>query len=226
MFAELKADARMSGVVFDDPVNSLDHKWRTKIASRLVMESIERQVIIFTHDIVFLKLLLESSEMIDGSKINVVSLDRGRKMTGIVKQSPPWDALTTARRINYLNVLYRNLKKVDQERTETEYDQLAGSFYGYLREAWERLVEEKLLNKVVERFGRGVQTNRLKRLKDITDTDIALIESAMGKCSALFKGHDTAPGVYSNMPPIDEINNDIKIIKDFEQELSNKRKRG
>jgi energy-coupling factor transporter ATP-binding protein EcfA2 len=226
VFAELKADARMSGVVFDDPVNSLDHKWRTKIASRLVMESLERQVIVFTHDIVFLKLLLESSETVDSSKINVVSLDRGRSVTGIVRSAPPWDALTTAKRIKYLKVLCRELRKVDQEGTETEYDQLAGSFYGYLREAWERLVEEKLLNKVVERFGRGVQTTRLKKLKDITDDDIELIDSAMGKCSALFKGHDTAPGVYSSMPLIEEIDTDIKTIKDFEQELSNNRKRG
>jgi len=225
IFAELNSDARKSCVVFDDPVNSLDHKWRAKVAFRLVDESIKRQTIVFTHDIVFLKLLLEASEMTAGAKVDIKSLDRGRKATGIVRTNPPWDALTTSKRIKYLNVLFRGLKKAEEEGTESEYNNLAGSFYGYLREAWERLVEEKLLNKVVERFGRAIQTQRLKRIVDISDKDIEQIDAAMGKCSAIFKGHDTAPGVYENMPPLAEILKDIENIKKFEQELSNMRKR-
>ncbi|SDY48560.1 AAA family ATPase [Pseudomonas salomonii] len=224
ILAELKADNRRSGVIFDDPVNSLDHKWRLKIARRLIKESIDRQVIIFTHEIVFLKLLLEESETVNNSSIQIASLDRSLKNSGIVKNSLPWDALPTSKRITQLEELLRELRKTEQ-LSEANYNNQAGSFYGYLREAWERLVEEKLLNKVVERFGRAIQTNRLKRLKDISDEDIELVESAMSKCSALFKGHDTAPGLYESMPDSDEIENDIKKIKDFDKELSSKRKR-
>ncbi len=53
-FAELSTADDPSGIVFDDPVSSLDFQWRNGVARRLVQESKTRQVIVFTHDIVFL----------------------------------------------------------------------------------------------------------------------------------------------------------------------------
>jgi energy-coupling factor transporter ATP-binding protein EcfA2 len=52
--AELSTASHRSALVFDDPVSSLDHEHRGKIAARLVKESKTRQVIVFTHDTVFL----------------------------------------------------------------------------------------------------------------------------------------------------------------------------
>lgn len=224
ILAELKADNRKSGVIFDDPVNSLDHKWRLKIARRLIKESTQRQVIIFTHEIIFLKLLLEEADSTQNQNIQISSLDRSLKSSGIVRNSLPWDALPTSKRITQLEVMLRDLRKTELI-SELDYNNQAGSFYGYLRESWERLVEEKLLNKVVERFGRAIQTNRLRRLQDICDKDIEIIDTAMSKCSTLFKGHDTAPGLYETMPNTAEIENDIKTIKDFDIELTKNRKR-
>lgn len=56
-FAELSTADDNSGIVFDDPVSSLDYKWREGVARRLVEESKTRQVIVFTHDVVFLLFL-------------------------------------------------------------------------------------------------------------------------------------------------------------------------
>lgn len=53
-FAELHQSGSTSGIVFDDPVSSLDHGHRTAVARRIVEESFTRQVIVFTHDAVFL----------------------------------------------------------------------------------------------------------------------------------------------------------------------------
>ena len=44
-----------SAIVFDDPVLSLDHRWRKRVAKRLVEETKNRQVIVLTHDLVFCK---------------------------------------------------------------------------------------------------------------------------------------------------------------------------
>ena len=52
--AELATAPHSSALVFDDPITSLDHKWRHKVAERLVAESAVRQVIVFTHDLIFL----------------------------------------------------------------------------------------------------------------------------------------------------------------------------
>lgn len=86
--AEIISDGRRSAVVFDDPVNSLDHRWREDIGKRLVEESLERQVVVFTHDIVFYKYLLECVDQITGASIKQIRLDRNRKHTGLVDHTP------------------------------------------------------------------------------------------------------------------------------------------
>ena len=223
--AEMRADKRKSAVIFDDPVNSLSHQWSSRVAKRLVAESLNRQVIVLTHDIVFYKLLLEEAEKLDAAVLNEICLERSRKRVGIVRSTPPWDALTTGKRINQLTVMLRKLKKIDQQGTDGEFRKEAYNFYGYLREAWERLVEEKLLNQVVTRFGRSIQTNKLKMLIDLTEDDFNRIETAMGKCSTYFRGHDSAPAVGDPYPTIVEIEADLQTISEFNSELQNNRKR-
>ena len=51
----------VDGIILDDPVNSLDHDRKEMIAKRLVYESLQRQVIVFTHDIVFVHYLAEEA---------------------------------------------------------------------------------------------------------------------------------------------------------------------
>lgn len=223
--AELKADRRKSAAIFDDPVNSLSHRWSAKIAKRLVEESLQRQIVVLTHDIAFYKYLLEETEKHQDASFNGICLERSRKFAGIVRKTPPWDALTTSSRIKELRRKLGDLKKVYSDGTEQEFRIEAYHFYGYLREAWERLVEEKLLNKVVTRFGRGVETNRLKRLLDLTVDDFKRIEEGMSKCSTYFRGHDSAPAVGDPYPTIAEVEADLKSIDDFNTELQTTRKR-
>jgi energy-coupling factor transporter ATP-binding protein EcfA2 len=223
--AEMRADKRKSAVIFDDPVNSLSHQWSSRVAKRLVEESLHRQVIVLTHDIVFYKLLLEEIESTPSALLSEICLERSRKEAGIVRATPPWDALTTGKRIKQLQVKLRELRKIEQEETENNFKQAAYNFYGFLREAWERLVEEKLLNQVVTRFGRAIQTTRLKKLVDLTNNDFIKIESAMSKCSAYFRGHDSAPAIGDPYPTILEIEEDLRMITEFNDELQNIRNR-
>lgn len=223
--AEMRVDKRKSAVIFDDPVNSLSHQWSSRVAKRLVEESLHRQVIVLTHDIVFYKLLLEEVENSPSALLSEICLERSRKVAGIVRSTPPWDALTTGKRIKQLQVKLRELKKIEKEETENNFKQAAYNFYGFLREAWERLVEEKLLNQVVTRFRRAIQTTRLKKLVDLTESDFVKIEDAMSKCSTYFRGHDSAPAVGDPYPTILDIEEDLRKITEFNDELQNKRKR-
>lgn len=223
--AEMRADHRKSAVIFDDPVNSLSHQWSGRVAKRLVEESLIRQVVVLTHDIAFYKYLLEETEKHDDAVFNGICLERSRKKAGIVRSSPPWDALTTSARIKELKKQLKVLREIDKKGTEKEFRLAAYNIYGYLREAWERLVEEKLLNQVVTRFGRGVQTNRLKRLVDLTEDDFKRIDAGMSKCSTYFRGHDSAPSIGDPYPTIDEVEADLSAIDNFNTELQTKRKR-
>jgi energy-coupling factor transporter ATP-binding protein EcfA2 len=59
---EVRLYKRPLGVIFDDPVTSLDHNRKERIAHRLAREAKERQVIVFTHDIVFTSHLAQAAE--------------------------------------------------------------------------------------------------------------------------------------------------------------------
>lgn len=218
--AEMKADARKSAVIFDDPVNSLSHEWSSRVARRLILESKNRQVIVLTHNIVFYKLLLEVAEEINAI-YSGIALERSRKFAGLVRESAPWEAMTTRSRYKELKVKLQELKRLEKrdETTATELRLASCQFYGFLREAWERLVEEKLLNKVVTRFERGISTQRLARLTDISQDDLDKIDRGMSKCSTYFRGHDSAPAIGDPYPTTAEIEQDLDAINIFLTEL-------
>ena len=52
-FTEAVFDQSKSALVFDDPVTSLDHVRRDKVAERLAELARDRQVVVFTHDVAF-----------------------------------------------------------------------------------------------------------------------------------------------------------------------------
>ena len=91
-FAELSTADDPSGIVFDDPVSSLDYKWRDGVARRLVQEAKTRQVIVFTHDIVFLLLLKQFAEEKGVAHFDqhVRQLSMG---AGVCSEELPWVAM-------------------------------------------------------------------------------------------------------------------------------------
>src|SRR5690606_41969744 len=56
--AETNITTINKGIVFDDPVTSLDEERKSTIAKRLVDLSTQKQVVIFTHDLVFVSSLI------------------------------------------------------------------------------------------------------------------------------------------------------------------------
>lgn len=221
--SEISISEHKSAIIFDDPVSSLDHKWRYKISKRIVEESRNRQVIVFTHDITFLLMLQEHSAEL-ACDIEIMSLTRKKKETGIIASNPPWDALSIGKRIGLLKNAYQGLEKIERTETEEIYKERAKILYGKLRETWERFVEEVLLNGVIQRFGRSVQTQRLSKIVDLTDGDYNMVDSNMSKCSTYFTGHDTAGALIEEMPDSVEFLSDITTLETFVSEIRKRRK--
>lgn len=202
--AELTVDDRKSAIIFDDPINSLDHKWRRKFADRIVKESLNRQVIVFTHDMSFLKMLEEASSEAK-SQLNLISIAKYGDAAGFPFPEPPWDAKNTVSRIGFLKNSLSDLKKKEISG-DPGYEFHAKHTYNLMRETWERLVEEWLLRKVVERFARGVKTQSLKEIMDdVTSEDNDIINAAMTKCSTYMYGHDNATGLTVDCPRYSEV---------------------
>ena len=60
---ELQLDNIKAPVIFDDPVNSLDHRIIDEVGKRLIELSKQRQVIVLSHSILFLHSLIQQKEL-------------------------------------------------------------------------------------------------------------------------------------------------------------------
>lgn len=220
--SELSISEHKSAIIFDDPVSSLEYKWRNKISKRIAEEALERQVIVFTHDITFLLMIQEHSQSLS-CDLDIKSLTRKKKETGLIASNPPWDALPVGKRIGLLKDAYQKLEKIERTETEEVYKERAKMLYGKLRETWERFIEEVFLNGAIQRFGRAIQTQRLSKVVDLTDDDYNLVDSNMSKCSTYFTGHDTAGTLIEEMPDSAEFLADLTVLEDYIKTIRRRR---
>lgn len=221
-FAELSTAADRSAILFDDPVSSLDHNWRNNVAKRLVVESKSRQVIVFTHDIVFLLELMGKAKEFN-IKPNHQYLRRDYTVAGITSQQLPWVAMNVKKRIGYLNNLWQDADMVFRDGNHEKYELDVSRIYGLLRESWERSFEEVLLDGAIERYRNSIQTQRTKHLADICDDDLKALDSGMTKCSKWLPGHDQSPAENAPFPEPNEVKKDIKSLDDWVQSIRNRR---
>jgi energy-coupling factor transporter ATP-binding protein EcfA2 len=223
-FAELSTADEPSGIVFDDPVSSLDYQWRQGVARRLVQESKSRQVIVFTHDVVFLLLLRQFAEELDVEPLDqhVRHLSKG---AGVCADELPWVALPVKKKLGYLKKGWQDADKLARDGHQDAYEKEATYLYGLLREAWERALEEVLLGGVVERYRPSIQTQQIPQIADITAEDCKAVETAMTKCSAWLPGHDKAAANRSPVPGSAELKTDIEGLDNWVAAIRQRRLR-
>lgn len=223
--AELKTFKNKSPIILDDPVTSLDHVYRERIASRLVKECISRQVIIFTHD---LSLIMEIEGKLTESALKgetpsktIVTIRRNGTDSGLCVNKAPWRGMSTSSRMQYLVELLAKFKNQHNSDIES-YNQRAAYLYCLLREAWEASIEQDLFGDVVTRGRNSIQTLRLPEIF-IDDDDIKTIEFAMSRCSTWMFGHDKSRNLAENRPSPEEITSDIDELRAFSKVLVKRR---
>ena len=220
--AELSISNHLCPIVFDDPVSSLDHIYREKIAERLVKESLKRQVIIFTHDISFLLDLESKAGNFDNVYFCSETVKRHGNEIGICYNGLPWHVMAVKDRITFLDKELSSFKDLFNS-DRNKYNKKAAILYGLLRETWEATIEENLFCKTIRRHHSEIQTLRLKNVT-VEDSDYKKIHLAMSKCSKWMYGHNKAEQLDVNRPDSIEINNDIQSLREFIKELKVKQK--
>ncbi len=210
--AEVGSSQHNGPIILDDPVSSLDHLRRKYVAERLVAESQNRQVIVFTHDIVFL-LDLQSAAKQAGTEYTAISVRKVGRTSGIASKELPWIAQNCKERKGYLKNDLQRLAALEKSGTQPDrFERDMKSWYELLREAWERGIEERLFGGVVERFRYGIETQRLKNIK-VTDEKIKLANEGMTSTSA--RCHDESSAVNRGTPTIAEAEADLKKYEEF-----------
>ncbi|KRR09831.1 AAA family ATPase [Bradyrhizobium valentinum] len=212
--AELATASHKSALVFDDPVTSLDHRWRDKVAERLVKECKQRQIIVFTHDMVFVNDLHDKAAR-HGARAKLVSLSRGPSGTGIVTDGLPWQHASLKDRIDKLEKDGRAARALYDANDEEQYRDAAIGIYNRLRASWERGLEDVLFAGVILRHRDYIDAKNLRRVTAVEAADVDVYRNNFKKCSDLVEAHDPSRGRDASVPPPDEIMADIKTLADW-----------
>ena len=219
--AEVKVNGGSGGIVFDDPVSSLDHLRRERVARRLAQEAKNRQVVVFTHELFFLANLIMEAEKV-GIDIISQTLTRLPKGCGSVQSDLPFRGKNTKTRIGTLRALQQDIAKTYRDGDIPKHREMTIHAYGLLRDTWEGAVEEVLLRQVVIRFRKGVETNRLREVI-VEDSDYQRIDQGYSKCSNYC--HDSSLIGNIAVPEPDELLADINDLDEYRGEVEDRSKR-
>ncbi len=211
--ADLGSVEITAGIIFDDPVTSLDHRIRDGVVKALVSEAKNRQVIVFTHDLAFFCELMSRArfEQVDAISYCVESFSAA---TGLVQGETPWDAMPVKDRLGKLQAHLMDAKAAEATGDAEGYRQKMARFYGRLRATWERAVEELLFNQVVCRYERAVQTMRLRGVA-VDKEAITMVFDAMNRCSVIIDAHDHAAAASVPMPSPADMETDLVALRNF-----------
>lgn len=180
---EINLGNESKGIILDDPVNSLDHKRKRIIAERFVEEATKRQVIIFTHDLMFVSYLkVASKAMSIGFSCHWVQkmLDGAGQV--YLNNSPANES--DYKNANVARECHRKSKLAEPQ----EQEHILKQGFGALRTNYEAFVIFELFGDVVQRFNERISIERLKDV--VIDDEIvnAVIEKT-GFLSRYIEGH-------------------------------------
>jgi hypothetical protein len=217
---ELGLEGHSSAIVLDDPVSSLDQRYRDAVALRLAREAKNRQVIILPHDLAFRDALTRAA-IEHQTTMEFRAVRRTPDGTGVVSEGTRPEEMTPKHLIRtHIPQVAAEVKALDpfddERRDKVEH------LYDLIRVGWERVVEEVLLRKVVSTYNPTVQTKLLKGVQVEFD-DCLAVDTGMGKASRIIGAHRTAAASgTTTLPSNDEIDEDIRKLQDY-LDFANKR---
>lgn len=221
-FAELVLANHSCGIVFDDPVSSLDHWRRRNVARRLVEEAKKRQVIVFTHDTSFLGQLCDEIEA-SGIPNSISFLEWRGGVPGYVNDGLPWDHQGYKARIDALEKAQSKLAKMwptypgEKEIKEIRHQ------YDRLRATLERVIQDVVFNGVVKRYRDWIRIDKLSDVVGFERTEYEAIERLHKRSSDVVEAHDPSSAKAAAVPTATDLGNDIAMLKTIVEMIKKRR---
>lgn len=216
--AELATAGHSSCLVFDDPVSSLDHRWRRKVAERLVEEAGMRQIVVFTHDLVFLNDLQTLARKFDVA-MKEVSLTKAGAGTGIVHEGLPWVGQKVPERLDKLEKEARAAAELYEAQDDEGYATSVASFYSRLRSTWERALEDRAFCDVVNRHRDYINARNLAKVTVLTEADTTAWAAGFKTCCDITDSHDPSRGRNAAPPPPADLLEHVNELKAWDESL-------
>src|SRR5690606_27609908 len=181
-FAETNITTINKGIVFDDPVTSLDEERKKVIAKRICELSQSKQVLVFTHDLVFVSALINycTDFQIPYRCHSIENLEEPGKIYPDNTPSHEAKYKTSAEARRYIKLA----KDADPEIREV----FIKSGFAALRSSYEAFVIFELFCGAVKRFDDRVSIDSLKGLH-VDDSLVKEIMDNFKLCCRYMEGH-------------------------------------
>ncbi|EBA04699.1 hypothetical protein RB2150_11456 [Rhodobacteraceae bacterium HTCC2150] len=225
--AELATNDSGSGIIFDDPVSSLDHLHREAIATRLAEEGRNRQVIVFTHDLPFLYMLRNACRQVEDpslkTEVALRHIQKRNKTPGHCRNEAPDKAQDASSRLTKI----RNHLSKCQIQYENDPDGIdwlitARGLIDSLRQTWETAVEDAV-SPVLRTFSSKVNTKGFAKLSAITELDALAMRQHYGQCSELL--HKASDSINPAAPTPEIIEQELAALETWLSTVTERQKK-
>ncbi|MDR1007386.1 MAG: AAA family ATPase [Campylobacteraceae bacterium] len=216
--AELQMSEINRGLIFDDPVNSLDNDRKKQIAERLALQATSKQVIILTHDLIFFYHLKNfSKKYLNGIENSFIhhTLERDNQICGkVVANTSPANEGQYNDPTKAEEWLRKSKITNGNERIDYSKAGLAA-----LRASYEALAIFTILGGTVQRFDPQIRMGRLKEIK-FEKTLIETVVEKHGEISNLIEGH-LPSDEFGIIPSPEILEQQITDFKRLKEDLKN-----
>jgi energy-coupling factor transporter ATP-binding protein EcfA2 len=223
-FAELSVAQHRGAAVFDDPVSSLDHHRRQRVARRNVDEAKSRQVVVFTHDTVFLAELLLLLKSADAPPHICRFLTFSQQSTGRIHDGLPWHHLPTKDRLDKLEKLASAFAKDEPTLDNDQAEIRARDIYNCLRGVVEKGVEEVVFCGTLERYNDYVRVASIKQTVGLKLDECEPLVDLHSRASDIIAGHDKSGARAFAAPNAKEAREDVEKLKKALEAIRDRRK--
>lgn len=210
---DLKIRENNCTILFDDPVTSFDYKRAEKIADIINELSKERQVIVFTHNIMFyykMYSFIEKEKDKENMLFKVDEFDRDNK--GIISYS-------SSGRLENLNDMNKRINNNAQEINSKkcvgdELERTLQITYSDIRTWCELMVEEGFLKCIIRRYEPNIRFSSVPKINGEFINYLPNVTKLFEKSCRYMTGHSQPTETLNIKPTREEFVNDYAFIKE------------
>ncbi len=212
--AECTIDNARNTIIFDDPINSLDLDYREAVAKIITQLSHDRQIVVFTHDLYFLRLLKDTYKKVFSNECYVTCINTIGEYCGVVSDEIPYLAKNIQERIDTIMAELDEIKRLDITLVDKK-NSIINDLKDKMRQLLERTVEDVLVNKAISRFSKNISFKRgdLANMILVQKNDIDFLLGLYGKYSEVI--HDGSIETTPNTLTENDIHTDITNYKSW-----------
>ena len=213
--AEFATDLTMrknkSTVLFDDPVTSMDYK-RSELMAKLIYQlSLDRQILVFTHNIMFYYFLYNACKSPKNDENKFFRVDEYDKLNkGIITESFSGKLETLKEITNKL----KNQRQIINSNAfiGDEQEETLKKAYGDIRTWCELIIEEGFFNSVIRRYEPNIMFMKVKGIKGEFVKELDNVYEIFERSSRWMSGHSQPIETQNTKASREAFNKDMDYV--------------